>query len=139
MIWILVFFLVLIFLYDLRKMEIPDFLTIPAMGIALVFHAMIGAADLISLFLGAVIIGGFFFVQWLVSGGRWVGGGDIRMGLLMGLILGLKAGLIALMMAYLLGAAVSVMLLVMKKATRKTALPMGTFLSLTTILMMFLY
>ena len=82
--------------------------------------------------LGALVIGGFFLIQWLLSKGKWIGDGDIRMGVLMGLMLGLENGLVALFIAYILGAAIGVILLVSKKARMKTQIPFGTFLALAT-------
>ena len=68
-------------------------------------------------------------IQYLVSKGRWVGGGDIRMGALMGAMLGLVGGIQALFVAYIVGAVVALILLAEGRATKKTALPFGTFLA----------
>ena len=86
--------------------------------------------------LGAAALGGFFLLQFAVSKGKWIGGGDIRMGMLMGFMLGLVHGLAALFVAYVLGAIVGAYLLLTKKATRKTQLPFGTFLALGTVIIL---
>ncbi len=36
----------------------------------------------------AVVGAGFFLLQYVVSRGRWIGGGDIRIGAMMGMMLG---------------------------------------------------
>jgi leader peptidase (prepilin peptidase)/N-methyltransferase len=124
-------FLILVFVYDLRYMLIPDRFTIPAMLAALVFNVWLGVSTG-SLLAGAVVIGGFFLAQYAVSRGTWVGDGDIRLGVLMGLMLGLRDGMVALFLAYVIGAAVGIWLLLARKASPKTPIAFGTFLSVGT-------
>lgn len=135
--WIFISFLIVIFVYDLRYMQIPDRFTIPVMVLAVVFNLWLGFLPISSYRLGAVIIGGFFLIQYLVSKGRWIGGGDIRLGIVMGLMLGWKLGLLALLIAYVFGALVSIILLIAKKADLKSPIPFGTFLSAATIVALF--
>ncbi len=128
--------LVAIFYVDLRHMIIPDKITIPAITLAIMLNLMIGDLSALTMAGGAVAIGGFFLAQFLISKGEWIGGGDIRLGVLMGLMLGLDAGLAALFLAYLIGATVSVVLLAMGRVDRKTPLPFGTFLVMGTLIML---
>ncbi len=127
--------LILIFVFDYRASIIPDRLTIPAMIVALVFNVALGI-PLLTLLFGGLLLGSFFAVQFLVSNGRWVGGGDIRMGLLMGFLLGPWLGVVALLLAYMLGAMAGVYLLVTKKRALSSHVPFGTFMALATILTM---
>lgn len=129
--------LLVIFVYDLRFMHILDRFTIPVMIFALIMNVWLGAVSLTAMVTGAIMIGGFFCLQYLISKGTWVGGGDIRMGILMGIMLGWKFGLVALFLAYAFGAVVGVGLLVSKKINRKTPIPFGTFLSVGTVLALF--
>jgi prepilin signal peptidase PulO-like enzyme (type II secretory pathway) len=133
---VLVPFLVVIFVYDLRYQLILDRFSIPAMFAAFALSVWAGYAPR-DLLYGALAIGGFFLAQHLVSKGRWIGAGDIRMGALMGLILGLRDGLGALFVAYVLGALVGVYLIATKRATGKTKVPFGTFLVAGTLVMLF--
>lgn len=135
--WILLAFLLVIFVYDLRHMAILDRFTIPAMIVAVVLNLWTGEISAGSMLLGAAAIAGFFFVQFALSQGVWIGGGDIRLGALMGFALGLERGLVALFIAYLLGAAVGIVLLAAKRAQTKTPLPFGTFLTLSTAALLF--
>ncbi|HBK34764.1 MAG: Type 4 prepilin-like protein leader peptide-processing enzyme [Candidatus Uhrbacteria bacterium GW2011_GWE2_40_58] len=135
--WIAVSVLLLIFIYDLRYSYILDRFTIPTIILVLLLNLWLGLS-VSSLILGAVVIGGFFLVQYFVSKGKWVGGGDIRMGVLMGCLLGFRDGVAALFLAYVLGALVGLGLLATKRANRETEIPFGTFLSFTTLLMLFL-
>ena len=122
-------FLIVIFTYDLRYYLILDKVTVPAMIVALilsVFVLEVGGWDLLY---GLLIGGGFFLVQFLVSRGKWVGGGDIRLGALMGLMLGYKYLLVALFAAYVLGSVIGIFLILFGKKGWKSQVPFGTFLS----------
>ena len=86
-------------------------------------------ATFISVFSSRLIGGGFFLLQYVVSKGKWIGGGDIRLGFLMGLILGWPDVLVALMLAYIIGAVFSIGMLLLKKKQWGSQIPFGTFLS----------
>lgn len=127
--------LILVFVFDYRASLIPDRITIPAIIAAIVFNLALGmpAGQML---LGGLFLGGFFAVQFLFSGGRWVGGGDIRVGMLMGFLLGPWVGIAALLAAYIMGALVGVALLASKKRELSSHVPFGTFMALATILAM---
>lgn len=135
--WIFAAYLVIIFIYDLRYMLIIDRFTIPAMMFAIIMNLWLGTIPAWSVFVGGLVLAGFFWIQFAVSRGTWVGGGDIRMGALMGFMLGLEQGLVALFLAYVLGAIVGVVMMASGKATRKTPVPFGSFLAVATILTLF--
>lgn len=127
--------LILIFVFDYRAFIIPDRLTIPAMIVAIVCNVALGV-PVIPILVGGFLIGGFFAVQFLISKGRWVGGGDIRMGMLMGFLLGPWLGVVALLISYIAGAAVGVFLLISKKREMGSHVPFGTFMALATVVTM---
>lgn len=122
-------FLLAILVYDMRYMEILDRTTLfPA---ALLFGANIifgWQPSWSSMFVGAGIGAGFFALQYILSRGRWIGGGDIRLGAFMGVILGSPLIWMGLLFSYVLGGLAGAILLLMKKANGKTALPFGLFL-----------
>ncbi|HRH31818.1 MAG TPA: A24 family peptidase [bacterium] len=124
--------LVLIFIFDYRAFIIPDRITIPAMIIAIICNVALGL-PVVSILLGGFLLGGFFAVQFLMSQGRWVGGGDIRMGMLMGFLLGPWLGVEALLLSYVAGAAVGVGLLLTKKRDMDSHVPFGTFMAIGTV------
>ncbi|MBT5807717.1 prepilin peptidase [Candidatus Uhrbacteria bacterium] len=134
---IFVSYLIIIFVYDLRHMMILDKFTVPAMIIAVLLNLWLGYIPAWSILAGGLVLAGFFYIQFAISKGGWVGGGDIRMGALMGFMLGLEHGLVALFIAYLLGAVVSVGLMLFGKAGRKTPIPFGTFLTVSTVVVLF--
>lgn len=128
--------LVVIFVFDLRYMEIPDRFTVPAMVFALAANLYLGVG-IVSLGLGALVGGGFFLMQYVLSKGKWIGGGDIRLGALMGLMLGLPSTIAALFVAYVVGAIYAAWLLATGRAKGESQVPFGTFLAVATIAAMF--
>ncbi|OGL66515.1 hypothetical protein A2856_02380 [Candidatus Uhrbacteria bacterium RIFCSPHIGHO2_01_FULL_63_20] len=128
--------LALLFTYDLKYKLLPDRFTLPAIAVAFGLNVWLGRRPT-ELSMGAALAGGFFLLQYVLSRGRWIGGGDIRLGVLMGSMLGLPATLGALVIAYVIGALVGLGLLVAKKADGKTEIPFGTFLTASTFLMLF--
>ncbi len=127
--------LIFIFFYDFLYQEIHDAVMIPGILFALISSIIFGTIQ--SSALGAVIGISFFGIQWLISKGKWLGSGDIRIGAFMGLMLGWQLTLVAIMSAYLLGTIYSLYLLATKQASQKTAIPLGPFLSLGTALAFF--
>lgn len=128
--------LIVIFVIDLQKYLILDTVTIPALFAALIGNLILSEQSVASLFIGALIGGGIFLIQFLVSRGRWIGGGDIRLGALMGFILGWPVVVVALLLAYWSGAIVAATLLLSKKKKLADQIPFGTFLSASTIIVL---
>ncbi len=128
-------FLVIIFLYDFRFSVIPDRFSIPAIIIVILLNLALGA-ETWSMLLGGLAIGAFFSLQYLVSQGKWVGGGDIRMGLLMGFLLGLPLGMVALFLSYVLGAIGGVFLLAFGHRKVDGHVPFGTFMAFAIVVTM---
>lgn len=136
--YIVVFTLLIgMFFYDLIYKEIPDRFSIPAIAIAIAGGLILGLVPPLSMLFGGIGILAFFMAQFFLSKGKWIGGGDLRLGALMGALLGWELGIIALIAAYLFGSIASVVLLIQKKATRKTAIPFGPFLVTGTIVAVF--
>jgi len=126
-------FLIVIFVYDLKKQLILDRVTVPAMALALIINLILGVS-IWSLLIGALIASGFFFLQFVISGGKWIGGGDLRFGVMMGLMLGWPQTLVALLLAYIIGAVFSLGLIAVKGKKLNSQIAFGTFLSVGTII-----
>ncbi|MCB9802852.1 prepilin peptidase [Candidatus Nomurabacteria bacterium] len=133
--WIIFAFLLLIFVYDLKYYLILDKVSLPAIAFAFVVNLFFGFSWL-NLLLAAAVGGGFFLLQFVLSNGKWIGGGDVRIGLLMGMILGWPQVLTALFLAYVLGGLFASGLLIFKKKHWGDKLPFGTFLTLATFIVL---
>jgi len=135
--WFVMWVLSFIFVYDLIYMEVVDSITLgSAVILFFIGGYVVWGGEWFPLLIGACLGGLFFLLQYILSKGRWVGGGDIRIGILMGVILGWKLLLLALWIAYVVGAIISVGLLVSKKKTMKSQVPFGVFLTSATFVVM---
>jgi len=134
--WVFIAALTIVFVVDLRDMVVFDSVTLPMIVIAFLFNFAAGA-DPVNLFLAALAGAGFFLFQYAVSRGRWVGGGDIRIGGMMGMMLGFPGVLLALFAAYVTGAVAALGLLAAGKARWSGQMAFGTFLSVGTVLALF--
>lgn len=144
-------FLLIIFVYDLKYYLILDRVAVPAIIFAFLANLYLGLGFW-NLILGAIIGGGFFALQFFAScivlsfnkqfsvsfkwedKGKWVGDGDIRLGILMGLILGWKFLLVALFLAYTIGAIFGLVLIAWNKKKMSSAVPFGPFLVAATFI-----
>ena len=135
--WFIVAVMIVIFIYDLRWYLILDIVTLPAAALVFIINLILGF-NWQSLFISGIIGAGFFLIQFLVSRGKWIGGGDIRLGLLMGVALGRLDYLItAIFLAYLAGSVIGVGLITTGKKKWGSALPLGVFLSAATTVTLF--
>lgn len=125
-----VFSAVFLFVYDYKYSLLPDAVTVPSIAVFAATSLAFGMT-LPSLLIGTAIGAGFFLLQYVVSRGRWVGGGDIRYGAMLGCLFGWPMVLVSLFLAYLSGAILGVGLLVSGRKKSGDAIPFGTFLSLS--------
>jgi leader peptidase (prepilin peptidase) / N-methyltransferase len=134
-------FLIVIFVYDLKHYIIPDRVIYPAIVLAFLYQLIEGTGSLAgigrySLF-SAVGAAAFFLSVVLVSHGRWMGVGDIKLAFLMGLLLGWPNILVALFLAFFIGAVVGLGLMVSGQKGLKSEIPFGPFLVTGTFLALF--
>lgn len=134
--WLVIAVMIIIFIYDLRWYLILDKVTLPAIVFFFILNIFLGFSWPNMLFSG-IIGGGFFLLQFIVSKGKWIGGGDIRMGLLMGVILGWPQIVLALFLAYILGSIVGIGMLLAKQKKWGSEIPFGTFLAIATVITLF--
>ncbi len=129
--------LLIVFIFDaLHKIIIPTIVWLGAI-VGLFFNYFFLHFTWQNFVLGILIGGGFFLLQYIISRGRWIGGGDVRMGVMMGIWLGWPSILTALIISYVLGAVIGLGLLVFKKKAWTHEIPFGTFLSVGTFFTLF--
>lgn len=126
--WYFIAILVVVFVFDYRYMLILRSVTLPAAALVFVGNLALGM-PFPGLALGALVGAGVFQLQFWLSKGKWIGGGDVHLGLLIGAMLGLPLTLVALFISYVTGATVGLFLLAFKKRTWQSQIPFGTFLA----------
>lgn len=134
-------FLIIIFVYDLKHYIIPDKIIYPAIIIALIFNFQFLISNQFPIFnysiLSAILAAAFFLAIVLISRGKWMGAGDIKLAFLIGLFLGWPDVLVALFLAFFIGAIIGVGLIATGKKTLKSEVPFGPFLVAGTFIALF--
>jgi leader peptidase (prepilin peptidase)/N-methyltransferase len=131
-------FSILLFLSDLRYMLISDAVIFPAIALPFVFNIvldLVNGNNLLELGsyslnggLGALITGGFFGLIVLISREKWMGKGDIFLGLMVGFFLGWTNTILAMFLSFFIGSIISLILVSLKKKGLKSEVPFGPFL-----------
>ena len=136
--------LLILFAYDQKWFLLPDVVTFPLIGLASGM-ALIQVAQApnhltaVWSVAGAVaILSGLYLLLWWVSRGRWVGFGDVKLGLVLALVLGdWVLAFVALFAANLIGCLVIIPGLVSKRLERTSRVPFGPFLILGMVVAFF--
>ncbi len=131
------FIFVVLTFYDFLYQEVPDQLSLPAIVVASAYMLMFGDLSVGSIGLGFLVPVLFFGALHFGSQGRWLGGGDIRIGALMGVLLGWPMILIGLFLGYLSGSIYSMGGLALRIFSRKSQIPFVPFLLLGCYIAMF--
>ncbi len=132
--------LVALFVYDLRWMLLPNRLVYPLMVIAgflatiRILHDSQPLHALVNTALAVAVGGGLFYLLFQLSGGRWIGGGDVKLGWLLGLVAATPArSLLLIFIASVLGTLVSLPLLASNRLKRSSVVPFGPFLIIAAV------
>lgn len=131
------FCLIGIFFYDLQYLEIPDILLFPLIGIAFLGSVALKQTSVIDLLIAGVIALVFFGGQIVLSKGRWLGEGDLYLGLAMAFMFSWKLFLVSIVLTYFIGAIISLVLLAFKKVHKSSKVPFAPFMVTATFLTFF--
>lgn len=137
---LIVFLSLVIFFVDLKTMKIPTVLLRLLVIVAGFYGFFVNELSLIYIVSGGLLGFMFFYLQNIVSKGRWVGLGDADLGLAIGFMFGPLVGLYTILQSYVFGTLVLVpmMLLDKGKYTVKSQVPFAPFLVFGLIFSMFL-
>lgn len=131
---------VALMVYDLKWYLLPNKIIFPLLSIAVIqiIIQLITKPDMSFFFneISAIAIGGgIFWFIFQISKGKWIGGGDVKLGFLLGVLIGNPAqSLLMIFLASLLGTIITIPLLVTGKAKRNTHIPFGPFLITATFI-----
>lgn len=141
--WVLVSFvawlvalvgLIALAVYDAKYLLLPNRILYPLIVItagSLLLQFVLGRplSDVWQILIALAIAAGVFWVIYQVSGGAWIGGGDIKLGILAGLLLATPTqAFLYLFVASVLGLAYSLPLMLAKRLTKASKVPFGPFL-----------
>jgi len=132
--YLLICGLVVIFFIDLEHQIIPDEIVIPLSILFLVYFLMTNPQLLITNYLITALISFLFlYFIFLLTKGKGMGFGDVKLAFLMGLVLGFPKIVVAFYLAFLTGAFIGVILILLGKAKLKQKIAFGPFLVFGTI------
>jgi prepilin signal peptidase PulO-like enzyme (type II secretory pathway) len=124
-----------LFVYDLRWFLLPDVIVVPLIVLGLADAGLqtwlAGAtlADYAShVVLGVIAMAGVYWALYMVSKGKWVGFGDVKLAVFMGAVLGWQKTLLVLMLANVIGLLVVLPGLLTHKLNAKSRVPFGPFM-----------
>ena len=143
-IFLIACFMIIIFVYDLRHYIIPDKIIYPAILVSgiwylvsSIFLGLYTKYEILNTIYSAFGAAAFFLLIVLISRGKWMGVGDIKLAFLMGLVLSPPKILVALFLAFFIGAIIGVGLIISGKKTLKSEVPFGPFLVTGTFIALF--
>jgi prepilin signal peptidase PulO-like enzyme (type II secretory pathway) len=136
--------LMALLVYDARWMLLPNKILYPTFYIALAGRLMyiIGfephkGRALLAWALSVVVASGIFWVLFMISKGRWIGYGDVRLGLITGTVLADPAkSLMMIVFGSLLGTIFILPALALGKKNLASKLPYGPFLIAATMIVL---
>lgn len=126
--------------YDIRWMLLPNRIIYPLIGLALLLAVVNVVAEgslaaLGSLLASVAIAGGLFYALFAISSGRWIGGGDVKLGGLIGLLLADPSlSFFMLLLASTLGTVFVLPGLLLRRLNTSNRIPFGPFLIIAAIL-----
>lgn len=125
------------YLYYYLSLSIIGRLLLPPHNDYFQRHALITAWPFLAGILMAFMIGGFFMGLIIITRGKGMGGGDVKLGAFIGLMLGFPQSLLAIVTSFILGAIFSIILLIAGKKHFGQSIPFGPFLVLGSLVSLF--
>lgn len=127
--------LAILFAYDVKWFLLPNVIVFPLLGAGIimaglgVFTSGDAVAALLDVAIAASVLSGLYLILWYVSKGKWIGFGDVKLGLALALLLGnWQLAFLALFLANLIGCLVVIPGLVSGKMKRGSHVPFGPLL-----------
>lgn len=120
---------------DLVNGLIPDTLVLPGIVILVLWSLFFGYWSRLIFACGLTL---FFWLLYLLTKGKGLGLGDVKLVALVGLIFDPAAGILAVNLSLILAGGLSLLLLVLKKRRFGQTIPLGPFLSAGTLIFLIL-
>lgn len=139
LLWLVILvILVALAVYDLKWMLLPNKLIYPLIAVCALSRLVYAGNywnPTLQGFWGVVCLAGLFYALFQISGGKWIGGGDVKLAVALGLLVGGPVeALLLLFVASLLGSVVTIPLIVIHKKRYSSRVPFGPFLIVATVI-----
>lgn len=120
--------------YDIKFQILPDKILKVILPFAVIMSAITIVQrensllySFLQVFLSIFIAGGIFYLLYVISNGKWIGGGDVKLGIVIGLVL--SSALLSILMLFVASVAGVIASLISNKGFNKKAkIPFGPFL-----------
>jgi leader peptidase (prepilin peptidase)/N-methyltransferase len=127
--------LIALLIYDAKWFLLPNRIVYPLTVIAVLRLGIVAiwnhdvSSQLLGALSGIILISGTFLVLYHISKGSWIGGGDVKLGVLLGILVGGPLNsILLLVISSSVGTVYALPMVVSGKASRKTQVPFGPFL-----------
>lgn len=124
--------LAILFVYDAKWFLLPNKIVFPLIALGAVNSLIVIAssydslAAFVGVLLSCVVLSGIYYLIYVYSGHKWVGFGDVKLGLALALLLAdWRLAVIALFLANLIGTIIILPLLLGGKLKRQAHVPFG--------------
>jgi leader peptidase (prepilin peptidase)/N-methyltransferase len=136
--FVILFAFVSLFFFDLKHRMLPDVILLPLVVIIGARLVMQRPDMLINACATGALLSGALGLLYVISHGRWLGLGDVKLAFVIGLLFGYPVAVGVTLVAIWAGALVGVGLILAKRANMQTALPFGSFWVAAAIITMML-
>ena len=123
---------IVIAVIDLKHLIILDSLVLAGFIVSLSYF-MLSAFYFVDSLYGLLFFAGMFLFIFLMSKGKWIGFGDVKLAAMLGFIFGLESSVSIFYLTFSVGFIYAIMLLTLKKADLKTEVPLGSLMSIVSI------
>lgn len=132
--WLMLIVTLLVFLavFDFKYMILPDFAIIILIILSF-FGVIFDEPNILPYLISAVGASGFLLILYLITKGKGMGFGDVKLAVFMGLFLGWPNIIVAMYVAFISGALIGLIGMLTKKMAKKTKIAFGPFLIFGTL------
>lgn len=127
--------LAILFVYDMKWYLLPNAIVFPLIGLGFVYTFTVliehqfALSQVASILYGCAILSGLYYLIYVISQYKWVGFGDVKLGLALALLLAdWRLSLLTLFLANLIGTIVYLPLIIGGSVKRATHIPFGPLL-----------
>jgi leader peptidase (prepilin peptidase)/N-methyltransferase len=130
-------------IYDLKWRELPNKIVYFLIGLSFVRLLVVSIVGsdikyLLGGFIGAAVIAGIFYLIFHISDAKWIGGGDVKLGVCLGFLVGGPINAVLLIFIASLAGTILALPLLVRYKTMNIHIPFGPFLMLAAIMVFFI-